>query len=145
MAAATVSPASFVRRGGELLLRSRPSRRGKSPLMQKMSLAAIAREQLEAARRAPSSRASVTAFGGHEHALRQTVIALTAGAALDEHENPGEATVLVLSGRVELAAAGQTWQGRQDDLLIVPDAPHALRALEDSAVLLTAVPRAHIR
>lgn len=113
--------------------------------MQKMSLAAIAREQLEAARRTPSSRASVTAFGGHEHALRQTVIALTAGAALDEHENPGEATVLVLSGRVELTAAGQTWQARQDDLLVVPDAVHALRALEDSVVLLTAVPRGHIR
>ncbi len=113
--------------------------------MQKMSLAAIAREQLEAARRSPSSRASVTAFGGHEHALRQTVIALSAGSALDEHENPGEATILVLSGRVELAASGQTWQGRQDDLLVIPDGLHALRALEDSAVLLTAVPRAHVR
>jgi quercetin dioxygenase-like cupin family protein len=113
--------------------------------MQKMSLAAIARGQLEAARRATSSRAAVTAFGGHEHALRQTVIALTAGAALDEHENPGEATLLVLTGRVELTASGQTWQARRDDLLVLPDALHALRALEDSVVLLTAVPRAHIR
>jgi quercetin dioxygenase-like cupin family protein len=127
------------------LFRLPPTPQRKNLLMQKMSLAAIAREQLEAARRAPSSRASVTAFGGHEHALRQTVIALTAGAALDEHENPGEATVLVLSGRVELAAAGQTWQARQEDLLVVPDAVHALRALEDSVVLLTAVPRGHIR
>jgi quercetin dioxygenase-like cupin family protein len=113
--------------------------------MQKMSLEAIAREQLEAARRAVSSRASVTAVGGHEHALRQTVIALCADAALDEHDNPGEATILVLSGRVELAASGQTWQARQQDLLIVPDARHALRALEDSVILLTVVPKAHIR
>ena len=129
----------------EPLFRLPPIPQRKNLLVQKMSLAAIAREQLEAARRAPSSRASVTAFGGHEHALRQTVIALTTGTALDEHENPGEATVLVLSGRVELTAAGQTWQARQDDLLVVPDAVHGLRALEDSVVLLTAVPRGHIR
>jgi quercetin dioxygenase-like cupin family protein len=30
--------------------------------------------------------------------LRQTVIALAAGQTLDEHENPGEATLHVLHG-----------------------------------------------
>jgi quercetin dioxygenase-like cupin family protein len=113
--------------------------------MQKLSMAAIAHEQLQTARRAGSARSAVTVFGGHEHALRQTVIALAAGATLQEHENPGEATILVLSGRVELAAGSQSWPGRKDDLLIVPDALHTLRALEDSVVLLSAVPRAHIR
>lgn len=113
--------------------------------MQKLSLQALAREELSAARRTPASRAARTVFGGHEHALRQTVIALAADATLDEHENPGEATVLVLSGHVELTAGEESWRGGQGDLLIVPDAQHALHALEDSAVLLTAVPRSHIR
>ena len=111
--------------------------------MQKLSLDALAREQLEVARRAASSRSARTVVGGHELAMRQTVVALVSGASMDEHESPGEATVLVLSGRVELEAGGERWQGRNGDLLIVPDSRHALHALEDSAVLLTAVPRRH--
>jgi len=38
---------------------------------------------------------------------------------------------------VLLAAGDQSWEGRDGDLLIVPDSPHSLQALQDSAVLLT--------
>lgn len=113
--------------------------------MNKVSLDALAREQLALATAAASGRSAVTVFGGHEHALRQTVIALRAGARLDEHENPGEATVHVLTGRVRLTAGQDSWDGRTGDLLIVPPSVHALEARADAAVLLTAVPRAHIR
>ena len=105
--------------------------------MQKFSLDAIAREQAKRASAASSGRSAETVFGGHEHVLRQTVIALTAGSALDEHENPGEATIQVLRGRVRLTAGRTTWDGRTGDLLVVPDARHALEATEDSAILLT--------
>jgi quercetin dioxygenase-like cupin family protein len=111
--------------------------------MQKLSLTALAREQLVVAGRSTSSRSASTVFGGHERTMRQTVIALLQDARLDEHENPGEATVLVLSGRVELSADGDVWQARTGDLLVVPPVRHSLRALEDSTVLLTAVPRGH--
>ena len=110
--------------------------------MQKLSLTALAREQLVVAGRSTSSRSASTVFGGHERTMRQTVIALLQDARLDEHENPGEATVLVLSGRVELSADG-VWQARTGDLLVVPPVRHSLRGLEDSTVLLTAVPRGH--
>ncbi len=113
--------------------------------MQKLSLQAVGREQLSAAANSSAARSAETVFGGHEHALRQTVIALSAEATLDEHENPGEATVLVLSGRVEITADTDRWQGRAGDLIIVPNERHALHALEDSAILLTAVPRSHLR
>lgn len=69
--------------------------------------------------------------------MRQTVIALRGGSRLSEHENPGEATVQVLHGRVELTAGQDTWNGLPGDLLVVPDSRHALEAIEDSVVLLT--------
>jgi quercetin dioxygenase-like cupin family protein len=78
-----------------------------------------------------------TVYGGHEHALRQTVLALTAGSSLDEHQSPGEATVQVLRGRVRLTGGKLAWEGRAGDLLVVPDARHALQAVQDAVVLLT--------
>jgi quercetin dioxygenase-like cupin family protein len=67
----------------------------------------------------------------------KTLMALTAGSSMSEHENPGEATVHVLYGRVRLVADAVQWEGRDGDLLIVPQARHTLHALEDAAVLLT--------
>jgi len=54
--------------------------------MEKSSLTALARQQLEHAQHAASGRSAHTVYGGHEHLLRQTVIALTAGQKLNEHE-----------------------------------------------------------
>ncbi|MBT2532985.1 cupin domain-containing protein [Arthrobacter sp. ISL-48] len=107
--------------------------------MQKISIDALARQQIKSAVAAPSGRAADTAFGGHEKALRQTVMAFRAGTQLSEHHNPGEATVFVLKGSVWLKAGGESWQGKAGDLLIVPDGLHSLEAEEDSAVLFTAV------
>ncbi len=107
--------------------------------MDKLSLVATAREQGRRAATASSGRAAETVYGGHERSLRQTVIALAAGRSLSEHENPGEATVHVLSGRVRLTAGATSWEGRSGDLLVVPQDRHSLEALDDAAVLLTVV------
>jgi quercetin dioxygenase-like cupin family protein len=106
--------------------------------MQKMSLEAIAREQLEEAHR-NGGRAANTVFGGHEQVLRQTVIALVADTDMQEHESPGAATLHVLSGRVRLNAGADSWEGRTGDLIVIPQIRHGLSALEDSVVLLTVV------
>ncbi|MGI8879690.1 MAG: cupin domain-containing protein [Jatrophihabitans sp.] len=105
--------------------------------MQKSSLTALARHQLEEAKSASSGRSAHTVYGGHEHVLRQTLIALVAGQCLDDHDNPGEATVQVLHGRVRLVAGDVSWDGSSGDLLIVPDGRHRLEAIEDATVLLT--------
>lgn len=110
--------------------------------MQKLSLEALAREHLERARASSTGRSAETVYGGHEHVLRQTLIALREGAELSEHENPGEATLLVLRGRVRLHSGDESWDGMTGDLLIVPHARHSLVALEDAAALL-AVAKTH--
>ncbi len=109
--------------------------------MQKTSLTALARVELEAARDASSGRSAKTVYGGHEHLLRQTLIALRADETLAEHANPGEATLQVLHGRVVLKAGEDSWSGWDGDLIIIPDQPHSLTAVEDSTVLLTVVKR----
>ena len=108
--------------------------------MQKSSLTALARQQLELAHAAPSGRSSsTTSTGGHEHQLRQTLIALTAGQALSEHENPGEATVRRPvsggSGSAPAAPPGKRSRRRPRSSFRTPGT--TCGALEDAAVLLT--------
>lgn len=105
--------------------------------MNKLSLDAVAREHLKVATSQASGRSSETVYGGHERVLRQTLMALAAGTQLSEHENPGEATLLVVLGRVRLSCGDDSWEGRPGDLIAIPPARHAVEALEDSAVLLT--------
>ena len=80
--------------------------------MNKVSLTALAREHLETARAASSGRSSHTVYGGHEHSLRQTLIALKAGSGCDDHESPGEATLHVLHGRVASPTQRRTGTAR---------------------------------
>ena len=105
--------------------------------MQKISVEALARQQMKQAATAGGQHTADTVYGGHEKVLRQTVIGMIAGARLAEHENPGEATVLILHGRVRLSTADLAWEAARGDLLIMPESRHSLDALEDSAVLLT--------
>jgi len=109
--------------------------------MQKESLIALARHHLDAAHRASSGRSAHTVYGGHERVLRQTLIALRATSNLDDHENPGEATLQVLHGRVTLVVGENRWNGSPGDLMFIPDSRHSLEAVEDSVILLTVAKR----
>jgi quercetin dioxygenase-like cupin family protein len=66
-------------------------------------------------------------------------MAIRAGEGLSEHENPGEATVQVLTGRVLLRSGDVSWNGSVGDLLTIPDGLHSLEAVEDSVILFTVV------
>jgi quercetin dioxygenase-like cupin family protein len=107
--------------------------------MESTNLTELADHLIEEARSGPSGRAAVTLHGGRGHALRQTVIALTEGAELAEHESPGEATLHVLSGRVRLTSGSGEWEGWSGELVVIPPERHALAASVESVVLLTVV------
>jgi len=105
--------------------------------MDSLSLTAVADEQLARARQSNSGRSAQTIYGGHDHFLRQTVIALVAGRELGEHYSPGEATLQVLNGEVRVSAGTESWDGAVGDFLIIPAVRHSLQAVDDSVVLLT--------
>jgi quercetin dioxygenase-like cupin family protein len=94
---------------------------------------------LDAARGASSGRASHLLVGGPESVMTQTVIALSAGAALGEHLNPGQATLWVLEGEVELVAGDERVTAQAGDLVEIPPSRHSLEAGTDAVLVLTAV------
>lgn len=102
-------------------------------------LAVLAAGLVEAARSSPAQRAAKTLHGGHESLLRQTVIALLAGAELAPHESPPEATVQVLSGRIRLTAVDRSWEQAAGTILTIPSERHSVAALTDSVFILTAI------
>ncbi len=104
-----------------------------------ISVPDLANEHLEIARAASSGRSGHKLYGGRDHQMHLTMIALTQGSQLDEHNNPGEAIVQVVSGRVVVEGAGESIEGSTGDLVVVPDAPHSLAALEDSVIVLLTV------
>jgi|SRR5664279_2547122 quercetin dioxygenase-like cupin family protein len=104
-----------------------------------LSLTALADEHLELARQASSGRSGYKLYGGRDHQMHLTMIALASGHLLDEHNNPGEALVQIVSGQVLVRGGGETLTGSTGELLVVPDAPHSLEALEDSVIVLMTV------
>ncbi|GAB7007629.1 hypothetical protein JCM18899A_51040 [Nocardioides sp. AN3] len=74
--------------------------------------------------------------------MRQTLIALTAGARMQEHESPGEASLQVLVGQVRVTTEADAWTGSAGDYLILPAERHGLEAETDAVVLLTVATRA---
>lgn len=106
--------------------------------MDTFALSEVSATLLEEAGAQSSHRAARTLCGGSGHVLRQTAIALLADSTLSDHENPGEATLQVLVGRVRL-----TWSDGSVELdtgghVVIPQERHGLVALTDAVVLLTA-------
>ncbi|MEU9860739.1 cupin [Streptomyces sp. NPDC047971] len=100
-------------------------------------LAALADEHLANARTAAHGRSAHVVV--HDGVLRQSVIALLSGTALDEHNAPPAASLQVLRGRVRLTAAEWSEELSAGELQMIPKERHGLTALEDAVVLLTAV------
>ena len=101
------------------------------------NLTALQEQLLSKARSTNARRAAETVYGGRDAILRQTVMALLAGAELPEHESPPEATLQVLVGSVQLNGQDRHWQLTAGDVIPIPPERHSLSAEQDSVVLLT--------
>lgn len=65
-------------------------------------------------------------------------LVILAGKGLPDHRVEGELTVQCLEGCIEMTASGRTEFMRSGDLMcLAGGVPHALKALEDSSVLVT--------
>lgn len=73
----------------------------------------------------------------HLPTLRATLIALTAGNRLEEHESPPAATLQVLRGEVRLQTSDHEWSLSAGQLIVIPPERHSLQAETDTVVLLT--------
>lgn len=107
--------------------------------MEPLSLTLTAEQQIAKATNESSGRSVMPLKSDATKKLRQLVVALRAEAALSEHENPGEAVVQVITGHVTLTAGDESWDLFPGNLIAIPQMRHDLRAVADSAVLLTLI------
>lgn len=105
--------------------------------MEPVSLTGLADELLDKARTMSAGRQARTLYGGQEHHLRQTMIAIAGGRGLDEHESPGEATLLLLRGRADLVAGEDRVTLGEGDHVVIPPVRHRVDVHEDAVLLLT--------
>ncbi|MCT2590333.1 cupin [Streptomyces sp. N2-109] len=97
----------------------------------------LAEDHLARARDDPHGRSAELVV--HDGPLRQTVIALSCGAVLEEHNAPPAAGVHVLRGLVRLTGPAANRELGAGEVQSIPRERHGLEALDDSVVLLTTV------
>lgn len=102
-----------------------------------LDLTALSREHLDAARQASNGRSSTKLVGDHTATLRSNLIALAAGATLQDHESPGEATLHVLEGSVSFHTDAEQVALNAGSLLVIPPLRHGLTAVTDAVLVLT--------
>lgn len=100
-----------------------------------MTLLTMGADQLAEARGATAGRSARTLHSGAR--LRQTLIALTAGTRMNEHQSPGDATVHCLLGHVTLHARERTVAVAEGELVDAPPERHDVVADQDSLLILT--------
>ncbi|MEV4900285.1 cupin [Citricoccus sp. NPDC055426] len=101
-------------------------------------LPALIRATLEAAQDSPHGRhGDLLLRDGH---LRQSIIALTSGSVLADHNAPPAATLQVMQGEVVVTAGpGEDVSLQTGQLVQLTKERHGVTALQDSVFLLTTV------
>jgi quercetin dioxygenase-like cupin family protein len=102
-----------------------------------MDVHQLAQDQIALAHEDPHGRSAQIVV--HDGPLRQTVIALTKGTRLAEHNSPPAGSILVLRGTVGVSTADQVDTLPAGFLATLTHDRHGVEALSDAALLLTTV------
>ena len=102
-----------------------------------LDLLEASRGLLTEARHSDAGRAARTLTPGAGAPLKQTLLALAAGASLQEHVAPGPATIQILIGTARLTTEGGTTLLSAGEWAIIPETSHGLESAEDLVALLT--------
>lgn len=106
-------------------------------MVKKHGLAAIAADQLDAAKDAPNGLSTKVLVGDDDGPIQQTVVALAEGHIVGARESTDHTTIQVLTGEVRVRSADGFEQAVEGELVEIPTDPHVISAQEDSTVLLT--------
>lgn len=101
------------------------------------SLEARAQQHLEIAR--TSDRGLSSELIVSDGPLRQSILALSAGAKLAEHNSPPAASIQMITGKVHVTAADEVFEFAAGDIAALTHVRHGVTAIEDSCFLLTTV------
>lgn len=102
-----------------------------------MDVHQLAQDQIALAHEDPHGRSAQIVV--HDGPLRQTVIALTKGTRLAEHNSPPAGSILVLRGTVDVSTADKVETLPTGFLATLTHDRHGVEALSDAALLLTTV------
>jgi len=105
-----------------------------------VNLNEVGAKLMSEAREHDAGRSAVTLTPSDGGPLKQTLIALCAGAELSEHPSPGPAAIHVLTGTGTLTHGGEELSISAGSWAPIPLEKHGLRADEDLLALLTVVP-----
>lgn len=97
----------------------------------------LAADHLAAARSASNGRSAELLV--HDGVLRQSILALTKGTQLAEHNSPHAASLQVLVGKVAVTGFETPEPLVVHELAVLTHERHSVTALEDSVFLLTTV------
>jgi quercetin dioxygenase-like cupin family protein len=100
----------------------------------------LARELLAEAGGLASRRSARTLTPGAGASLKQTLVALKAGARLQDHVAPGPTTLLGIAGTVVLSDDDGRVELAEGGWAPCPRGAHSLEAATDAVVLITVAP-----
>lgn len=100
-----------------------------------VDLLAEGRRLVEEARE--GGRAQAVQLVVRQPGQRALLLGLPAGGGLPDHDAPGPASIVCLSGEVVLSSGGQSWTLAAGTARIIPQARHDVRTEVDSICLLT--------
>jgi len=102
-----------------------------------LNLTQMGHDHLAVAREASNGRSSTKLLGDHTAKLRANLVALAAGATLQDHQSPGEATLWVITGSIAFHAGDEEVTVEAGQMLVIPPLRHGLSAVTDAVVVLT--------